>query len=413
MAGSEKIRVLIVDDIQETRENIRRMLQFDQIIEIIGEARTGKEAISLAQQNKPDVIIMDINMPDMDGLVATETIRKKLPFTQIIILSVQNDPSYMRRAMLAGARDFLAKPPMIDELTKAIRTAGQMAIEERRTASLSMTGVSENGTILPGTKKNLGKVIVVYSPKGGTGCTTVASNLAIALHSEDTKAALIDGSLQFGDVAVFLNEQGRNSILDLAPRVDELDSGIFEDVMVLHQASGVRLLAAPPRPEYADDITSDQFGKLIRYMQRLFSYIVIDTASYLTDVVQTAIDISDIIILIATQDIPSIKSSNLFLSLSSASGIDRSKIMLVMNKFDKRISISPERVGESLHQPVLLSIPLDEKVATTSVNRGTPFILDNKTSPISKSIIDLSVLVQNKIEELYADEIEPSTVKKK
>lgn len=413
MAGSEKIRVLIVDDIQETRENIRRMLQFDQIIEIIGEARTGKEAISLAQQNKPDVIIMDINMPDMDGLVATETIRKKLPFTQIIILSVQNDPSYMRRAMLAGARDFLAKPPMIDELTKAIRTAGQMAIEERRTASLSMTGVSENGTILPGTKKNLGKIIVVYSPKGGTGCTTVASNLAIALHSEDTKAALIDGSLQFGDVAVFLNEQGRNSILDLAPRVDELDSGIFEDVMVLHQASGVRLLAAPPRPEYADDITSDQFGKLIRYMQRLFSYIVIDTASYLTDVVQTAIDISDIIILIATQDIPSIKSSNLFLSLSSASGIDRSKIMLVMNKFDKRISISPERVGESLHQPVLLSIPLDEKVATTSVNRGTPFILDNKTSPISKSIIDLSVLVQNKIEELYADEIEPSTVKKK
>ncbi|MEN6482445.1 MAG: response regulator [Anaerolineaceae bacterium] len=413
MAGSEKIRVLIVDDIQETRENIRRMLQFDQIIEIIGEARTGKEAISLAQQNKPDVIIMDINMPDMDGLVATETIRKKLPFTQIIILSVQNDPSYMRRAMLAGARDFLAKPPMIDELTKAIRTAGQMAIEERRTASLSMTGVSENGTILPGTKKNLGKIIVVYSPKGGTGCTTVASNLAIALHSEDTKTALIDGSLQFGDVAVFLNEQGRNSILDLAPRVDELDSGIFEDVMVLHQASGVRLLAAPPRPEYADDITSDQFGKLIRYMQRLFSYIVIDTASYLTDVVQTAIDISDIIILIATQDIPSIKSSNLFLSLSSASGIDRSKIMLVMNKFDKRISISPERVGESLHQPVLLSIPLDEKVATTSVNRGTPFILDNKTSPISKSIIDLSVLVQNKIEELYADEIEPSTVKKK
>lgn len=413
MAGSEKIRVLIVDDIQETRENIRRMLQFDQIIEIIGEARTGKEAISLAQQNKPDVIIMDINMPDMDGLVATETIRKKLPFTQIIILSVQSDPSYMRRAMLAGARDFLAKPPMIDELTKAIRNAGQMAIEERRTAGLSMTNVSEDGTILPGTKKNLGKIIVVYSPKGGTGCTTVASNLAIALHSEDTKAALIDGSLQFGDVAVFLNEQGRNSILDLAPRADELDSGIFEDVMVLHQASGVRLLAAPPRPEYADDITADQFGKLIRYMQRLFSYIVIDTASYLTDIVQAAIDISDIIILIATQDIPSIKSSNLFLSLSSASGIDRSKIILVMNKFDKRISISPERVGESLHQPVLLSIPLDEKVVTTSVNRGTPFILDNKTSPISKSIIDLSVLVQNKIEELYADEIESPPVKKK
>ncbi len=76
MAGPEKIRVLIVDDIQETRENIRRMLQFDSTIEIIAEARTGKEAIELTHQKQPDVVVMDINMPDMDGLVATEAIRR-------------------------------------------------------------------------------------------------------------------------------------------------------------------------------------------------------------------------------------------------------------------------------------------------------------------------------------------------
>ena len=114
MAGPEKIRVLIVDDIQETRENIRRMLQFDPSIEIIGEARTGREAIDLSHQLQPEVVVMDINMPDMDGLAATEAIRKRLPYIQIIILSVQYESSYMRRAMLAGARDFLSKPPMID-----------------------------------------------------------------------------------------------------------------------------------------------------------------------------------------------------------------------------------------------------------------------------------------------------------
>jgi pilus assembly protein CpaE len=132
MSVQEKIRVLIVDDIAETRENIRRMLQFDNNIEVVGMARTGREAIQLSQQAKPDVIVMDINMPDMDGITATQEIKKKSPFIQVVILSVQSDPSYMRKAMLAGARDFLTKPPMIDELTDAVRRAGVLAQEERR-----------------------------------------------------------------------------------------------------------------------------------------------------------------------------------------------------------------------------------------------------------------------------------------
>ena len=171
MEQSEKIRVLIVDDIQETRENIRRMLQFEPRVEIIGGAKNGAEAIALATEDKPDVVIMDINMPDMDGITATEAIRKKVPFVQIVILSVQADPSYMRRAMLAGARDFLAKPPMIDELTAAVRRAGDMAIEEKSKIPVPSAAVAVGGT--PGSNGGYsainGKIIVVYSPKGGTG----------------------------------------------------------------------------------------------------------------------------------------------------------------------------------------------------------------------------------------------------
>ena len=59
---------------------------------------------------------MDINMPDIDGITATETIREEVPHSQIVILTVQADPNYMRRAMLAGARDFLTKPPSVDEM---------------------------------------------------------------------------------------------------------------------------------------------------------------------------------------------------------------------------------------------------------------------------------------------------------
>lgn len=134
-AQPEKTKVLVVDDIAETRENIKRMLSFEQAIEVIGFARTGREAIEQAAALKPDVIIMDINMPDMDGIQATTEVKRKFPFIQVVILSVQSDPSYMRRAMLSGARDFLTKPPMIDELTEAIKRAGAMAHEEKKKAS--------------------------------------------------------------------------------------------------------------------------------------------------------------------------------------------------------------------------------------------------------------------------------------
>lgn len=131
MASDNKYRVLIVDDVAETRENVRKLLQFEADVEVVGVARTGREAIEMGQELEPDVILMDINMPDMDGIAATEAIRQKKPFVQVVILSVQGDPNYMRRAMLAGARDFLTKPPMGDELISAIRRAGTMAHQEK------------------------------------------------------------------------------------------------------------------------------------------------------------------------------------------------------------------------------------------------------------------------------------------
>ena len=139
MSGDDTFNVIIVDDIAETRENFRKLLQFESDIAVLGTARTGREGIDLAKELRPDVILMDINMPDMDGISATEIIRKEIPFAQIVIISVQGDSNYMRRAMLAGARDFLTKPPMVDELVSAIRRAGAMAKEERKKNGRSLS----------------------------------------------------------------------------------------------------------------------------------------------------------------------------------------------------------------------------------------------------------------------------------
>ena len=394
----DKIRVLIVDDIAETRENVRKLLQFESDVEVVGTARTGKEGIQLSQELNPDVILMDINMPDIDGITATENIRQRSPHIQVVILSVQSDQNYMRRAMLAGARDFLTKPPMGDELISAIKRAGEMAQVEREKGAKQQMARSAGGGA-PGMMGGFsplpqGKIVLVYSPKGGTGCTTIAVNLAIALNNEDTRSVLIDGNLQFGDVAVFVNEQGKNTIVDIAPRVDDLDAEILEDILIKHEASGVRILAAPQRPEMAEKISTDQFIKVLQFMQKMYSYVVVDTSSILTDVILSAIDLSDVIVLVTTQEIPAIKNSRLILDLLKTMGINKDRIIFTMNRFDKRIAITPERISENLKHEVSAVIPLDEKIAITAVNRGVPFMLDNRAQPIGKGLLSLAEAVR-------------------
>jgi pilus assembly protein CpaE len=391
MADGEKIRVLIVDDVAETRENIRKLLQFESDIEVVAAARTGREAIQLAQESNPDVVLMDINMPDMDGIAATEAIRQKMPSVQVVILSVQSDQNYMRRAMLAGARDFLTKPPMPDELVAAIRRSGKMAREERSKTNQVFVTASSGGIQTSTARVDIqGKIIMFYSPKGGTGCTTLAVNLSVALSNDETQVVIVDANLQFGDVAIFLNEQGKNTILDLAPRADELDPDIVEEVMIKHALSGVHILASPSRPEYGEKVSPEQFTKLLRYLRQLYAYVVVDTSSYLNDITLSVLDVADSVVLVTTQDIPSIKNDRLFLDLLLTLNIPVEKVAFVMNKFDKRIAITPEKIGENLKQEVLAVIPLDERTVIPSVNRGIPFMLDNKTQPAARGVYMLA-----------------------
>jgi pilus assembly protein CpaE len=404
MASNNKFRVLIVDDVAETRENVRKLLQFEPDVDVVGVARTGREAIDIAQDVEPDVILMDINMPDMDGIAATEAIRQKRPFVQVVILSVQSDQNYMRRAMLAGARDFLTKPPMGDELISAIRRAGTMAHQEKAKGTSASTVTSSGLPTVPSISSSQGKIITVYSPKGGTGCTAVAVNLGIALHNDETRSVIVDGNLQFGDVAVFVNEQGKNTILDLASIAEELDPEIVGNVMVKHNASGVHVLAAPSRPEQAESITGQQFLQVLKYLRRLYAYVIVDTPSMLTDAVLSSVDESDIIVLIATQDIPAIKNTRLFLDLVSSLGVDRERIVFAMNRYDKRIGITPDKIGENLKVEVAAIIPLDERVVIPSVNRGVPFILGNKPQPASEGILSLAESIRERISSIEAED---------
>ncbi|HEX2913955.1 MAG TPA: response regulator transcription factor [Chloroflexia bacterium] len=118
---SQKIRLLVAEDSQGTRHNLINLLGFEKDIEVVGAVGRALQAIEMANQLRPHVVLMDINLPDLDGLTATMRIRASIPGIAVIIMSVQDEESYMRRALQAGASAFLVKPFSGDELVETIR----------------------------------------------------------------------------------------------------------------------------------------------------------------------------------------------------------------------------------------------------------------------------------------------------
>jgi len=404
-AAEESIRVLIVDDFAETRENIRKLLQFESDIVVVGAARSGQEAIEIASETKPDIIIMDINMEDMDGITATESILREVPFTQVIILSVQSEQDYMRRAMMAGARDFMVKPPSSEELIATIRRLAVFAHEKRKEFERPAAPVAAD--LPPGSAGHVpshrptGKVLAFYSPKGGVGCTTIATNIALSLDTEDTPTVLVDGNLQFGDVSVFLNLQSKYSINDLTSRMEEIDTEILEDILLLHE-NGLRVLAAPPRPELADEVSADQIRTIIQFLRGHFAYVVVDTASSMDDTTLAILDTTDLLIAICTPDIPSIKDARHLFDLLHILEFPTQNVCFVVNKMDRKGGISAEAVGENLKREVEAVIPVDERVVTASINKGIPLIVSDRSSPQSRALMQLMGTIKQRL--VSADE---------
>jgi pilus assembly protein CpaE len=241
----------------------------------------------------------------------------------------------------------------------------------------------------PGTKGVGGNVITLYSPKGGAGCTMLATNLAVALHTNENKVVIVDANLQFGDVGVFLNLQGKFSLVSLAERADEIDEDFLQSVVAPH-SSGVKVLLGPPTPEDAELVGAAQLKKVIGALREHFHYVIVDTASVLRDVELTLFDTSDRVLLVATPDIPSLANIKKFFDLVEKLEFPSDRVALVLNRVDRRGGITAANVEETLKHTVAGQILLDEKTVLASINSGVPFISGPRTIPPVQGILDLA-----------------------
>ena len=132
VSPKQKLRVLIADDVQETRRNTRLMLATIDDVEVVAIAANGLQAIQLTDEQHPDILLLDINMPEMDGLTAYRNIAQKHPDIGCIIVSAEKDTATLRTAMSIGVQEYLFKPFTIEELETAINRVYPRVREIRR-----------------------------------------------------------------------------------------------------------------------------------------------------------------------------------------------------------------------------------------------------------------------------------------
>lgn len=382
-----RIRLLIVDDIPDTAQNVQKLLYFERDIQVVGVAGSAREAIAKAAKLRPDIILMDINMPDMDGLRATEEILKQVP-TRVVMMSVQGEPEYLNRAMMAGARGYLIKPFSSEDLVSTLRSAARVPLA---TGPIGLPSPTHDLGSYPGAQRGsaLRRLIAVYSPKGGVGRSVIACNLAVALKkATDQRVALVDADLQSGDAHVLLNMNTPSTIDDLR-EAGGLDAEIISGTVALHE-SGVELLRAPIALESAELFTADAMKAILVELREHFDYLIIDTDDTFSESTLTVLDMADQILLVTTLEVTTINKVTRFFEVVDRLGYPESKVKLICNRVDPYFGIKPSQVEVQVRHRFISQIPEDNRLVVTSVNRGVPFVMTDRRASVSRSIYALA-----------------------
>lgn len=370
-------RVLVVDDVPAIRECLMKLLALESDILVVGAAPDGRLAIEAAIELEPDVVLMDITMPGMDGIAAAEVIHQRCPGVQVIMMSVNNQPEDFRRAMVAGAREFLVKPFATAALVTAIRRMAVVRAQEQQLL---------RGPTVEAPSGRAHRIVSVQGPRGGVGRTTVACNLAVALHrAHGARVALVDASLHFGDVGLMLNLQPTKTILDLVPHIAAIDAELIADVVINHH-SGVDVLLAPDRPELAELVTADYLKQILVALREIYDVVVVDTPASVSEPVVAALDVSDEVVVLLTTEAASIKNTRLLLAVAAQLGYPLEKLRLVLNRFDPGAGVEPGEVEAVLDRKIDLRVPLDNALFGRGLDRGEPILLVDAKAPATRAL---------------------------
>jgi pilus assembly protein CpaE len=288
------------------------------------------------------------------------------------------DPSFVvdaiRRAVAVPVST-PAQPTLVDELMRPAQAQVAVALEE------APPEVAQ--------QQRAGQVITVFSPKGGSGKTTISTNLAVALSRLAPPVCLIDLDLEFGDVAISLRLAPNRTLADAVKLEVEGDEDEALQMLTTDYSDGLKCILAPIEPGDAEKIPSELITDLIALLRPRYSYIVIDTPSQLSPHVLAALDASDHHVLLTNPEIPSLKNLRLTLDMLDLLHYPRERRSVIFNRADAAAGLSAEEVESTIKTSLTASVPASRDVPA-SINRGVPIVAAKPDHAVSTAIINFA-----------------------
>jgi len=317
----------------------------------------------------------------------------RFPMLGCILVTEQLTTALLQHALRAGVRDVLAVNGGLQPLVEAIQRVSA-TLEHAPVAIAPGVPVDDVPTPpdapAPGPEFHRGQVVTVFSPKGGSGTTVVATSLAVELARRSSRpVCIVDADLQFGDVSVGLKLAPHHTIVDAVAAGEGLDAALLESLLVTHEPTGVRVLPAPLEPAYADQVGAADLTRIVETLRTFCDFVVVDTPSYLNDVVLSVFDVSDSIALVGGLDIPSIKNLKVTLQTLRLLGIPEDKLVMVLNRSDSKVKLDVAEVERALQFKAEVQVPSDVCVPQ-SVNRGEPVVTHAPRSGVAKALVAMA-----------------------
>lgn len=372
-----KIDTVIIDSEETSRELIASYLETVDDINIIQQFKDILSAQDYIIENRPPLVIVDITKKTNISLDIISKLTTLVKNIKIIVLSYDTESDIVIKALRAGAREFLVKPLIEKDFVASVQKMKDLIL----------------GNINDTTKC---KVITTFSNKGGIGKTSIAVNLAMEIANiTKEKVALVDLNMQMGDITTFLNLDPSFDTSYVINNLDRIDETFLLTTLEQYNKTSLYVLADPPDIEQAEIITSEDITTLINILRNVFSYIVIDTTSSFDAKTITALDNSDLILLISIINLPSIRNCQRCFDLFKKLGYSKDKIKLIINRYMDADDIKIEDVEEVLDHKVFFKIPNNYYTIINSINKGIPICDAAPNSNICKSFKQLGAMLSD------------------
>ncbi len=372
------VNVVVIDPDDITRNRILAQLGED-----VSSFSSTEELLPFLN-GEPVVMILGPSCVVDGALVVAEQVLRDHREIGGILVTEELTTNLLQQALRAGVKDVLAAPVDRSQLTEAIaRVTPDLVGKSAEPLNIDDT---------PEDDGELAHVITVFSTKGGAGKSVIATNLGVLLaERSDKPVCLVDADLQFGDIAVMLKLAPQHTIVDAVSSLDRLDASLLQNLLITHESSGLKILAAPLEPAFADQIGAAEMVQIIEVLKRFCSYVIVDTPAYFNDVVLGMIEVSDDVLLVAGMDIPNIKNVKIGLQTLRLLNTPMEKLHLVLNRANSKVKLDVTEVERTLQISADVLIPSDI-VVPQSVNRGVPLVQTAKRSGVSKAIEEMADL---------------------